>query len=688
MNSAASKGVGKAGLTVSAEAAPLPAMPRRGFSPLLTICLALAGGMAADAQETAGSAGLAVLVRSQGDERAVKVGEELAALRSANAKLVGDVRRAPVDFATAIARVHERARAIGGPAALAPALKALPRQDAGTLRLLAARELVKGRTSGMLLLLLAAYDREPDSNDALADLAGALAGMGWVNEALACLDELARRKAMLAPPMGIAGESLLAYVRGYCLVRLGEVKAARPLLTSVVAKEPMLAEAARLMAVIGETEEEQRKYFLLGVWRHRSSVMVCAGVDPASAEPDAMREGEEVAIDIRSLVDMGKAKTGKLPDITYARSVLHANGLAPVLEAAKRDLDRKFSAILQQRKTPRGFLLTEDDVVETWGHRMARVVHTLDYRDRRIRDLERVRRSADVDALKELRKIEEQRSKEAYDAAEKLAMEFVRKKAPGPSFEQIAEVQRTFHETALKEARRVLQREETAVRAWFTEWHRVATAVAAQIGDARWHEYARLTIEAQQVKCYGQLLHLAYLQASVGVHPGVTKEAGETPLEPVPDPPENCNPDNSISISTAGTVLDNALPFDVGVELNCEGISAEVDIETEVPGVTVSTEFGIDTKGNYTAFVGPKVSATASLDDVASISASAKGGLYVTGNRKGITDVGVKYEVKSGVKAAGTVTAATKVSEGKVSFIPAPADGDDVMIPISPSRGR
>jgi hypothetical protein len=43
------------------------------------------------------------------------------------------------------------------------------------------------------LLLLAAYDRDASSPDALTDLAGVLAGLGYANEALAFLDELQRR---------------------------------------------------------------------------------------------------------------------------------------------------------------------------------------------------------------------------------------------------------------------------------------------------------------------------------------------------------------------------------------------------------------------------------------------------------------------------------------------------------------
>ncbi len=655
-------------------------MRRRHLSALLVVgALTCAGVLHAQAEGGAG--GPAVLVRAHGDERAVNVGEELAALRSANAKLVGDVRRAPMDFATAIARVHERARAIGGPAALAPVLKALPRQDAGTLRLLAVRELMKGRTSGMLLLLLAAYDREPNSVDALADLAGGLAGMGWVNEALACLDELARRKAVLEPPLGIAGDSLLAYVRGYCLVRLGEVKAARPLLAGVVAREPLLAEAARLMAIVGETEEERRKNFLLGVWRHRSELMVCAGVDLDGAEPAALHEGEEVAIDVRSLIDLSKGKPGVLPAVPYANSVLQANTIEPELDRAAESANKKFWAIVNSRKKPAGFKNTDDAVIETWGSRMAQLVDSLDHRDRGLRDLERARMGLSREFGRAITAIEERHHDLGQKAALALQREFLAKKAPPPTPAQIGEVMRPHYEAALQEARPVAARMEAAERKLFAEWHRLATAIEAQIGDKAWHEYVRLTIESKRMDFHRRLLHIGRMQASVGTLPWLDKDAGETSLEPEPDNTPPCNADNSISLSTAGSVADHVLPFDVGVEVNCEGITAELDVETRVPGVTVSTEFGVGTQGDFTVFVGPKASANLGDKEIAALAGSAKGGLYVTGNRSGVKDAGLKYEIKAGAKLGGA-TAANKLDEAKISFMPAPVSGDNPAGPV------
>ncbi len=116
-----------------------------------------------------GSAASAVTVRSHGDERSVDVEEELRLLRTANRGLAGSVPRQPMTFPAALARVRELARSAGGAAGLTTALKALPDNEPFTLRLLAMRELAQGRPTAALLLLLAAYDRDPSSPDALAD---------------------------------------------------------------------------------------------------------------------------------------------------------------------------------------------------------------------------------------------------------------------------------------------------------------------------------------------------------------------------------------------------------------------------------------------------------------------------------------------------------------------------------------
>lgn len=655
---------------------------RRLFSILAVIAWGLPG---ARSQEVSGG-GIdpVVKVRSYGDERPVNVEEELAALRSANEGLAGSVRRQPLTFAAAFARVRELARSAGGSAVLAPALKALPDNEPMTLRLLAVRELARGRPTAMFLLLLAAYDREPTSADALADLAGALAGLGYANEALAFLDELARSNAVPAPPMDISGEDALAYLRGYCLVRLGDTAAAKPLLTRVAARQPMLAEAARLLAVISDDEAEQRKYLLLGVWRHRNPLMVCAGVDLGKDEPDPLQQGEEVAIDLRSLLDLSRGERGRLPDIPYARSVSHANGLIPALEAKYAAADGELTAV-SERKAPRGFEHPESGVFENRGHRMHALVMSLGLRDQKLRELERARHRGEKESRKEMDQVVAERDRAADEAMEIAKKRWLAERR-SPSFAEIGEVLRPSHEAALARARGISARREKAVRDYFAEWHLLASAIPAQVGDRAWWEHIRLTIAHERIHTYMRLLAISLAQARVGEHPWITKEPGETPPSPEAQDIGKCDSDKSLSFSTNQLPGGDHMPFEFGVEMTCEGVSVEVGVDTRIPGISVSTELGIDTKGDFTAFVGPK--ATAKLETgIVDFTGAAKGGAYVTGNKDGIKDAGVKYEVKVGA-GIGKYSGAQKIAEGKASFMPAPATGDGGFEPLLINGGR
>ena len=104
-----------------------------------------------------------------------------------------------------------------------------------------------------------------------------------------------------------------------------------------------------------------------------------------------------------------------------------------------------------------------------------------------------------------------------------------------------------------------------------------------------------------------------------------------------------------MSFSTGSEIPGGkALPFEVGVEMTCQGISAEIDINTRIPGLSVSSELGVDVGGDFTVFVGPKIGADIGDKDLAAFSGSAKGGAYLTGNRAGVKGAGVKYEVKAG----------------------------------------
>jgi hypothetical protein len=620
-------------------------------------------------------------LRSHGDFRTIEVEDELATLRSANENLVGSVPRQSVTFAAALAKSRALAKSAVEPASFAAALKALPDNEPITLRLFALAQLATARPSAAFTLLVAAYDRDPKSADALADLAGMLASFGYANESIAFLDELAAHNALPSPPMGISGRDAVDYIRGYALARLGNTAAAIALLRPVADRQPLLAEAARMMAILSNDPAEQRRYFLMGVWRHRSSVAVATAVEITEAEPDAMVTGERVAIDVRSLIDPSKGKRSRLPDMHYAQTVLQANDLAPKIVLAATAAENRHSAIEASRVRPRGYTHASGSVEETWGYRIHELASSISYRDARLRELDKQRSLLWREREVARTKITNRRDEEARKALDAYMAICVAKKYT-PTFAQMGEQMRPAFQAALGELKPYINREEEVQRKWFDEWHFLTTAIIAQMSKGGWHEYARLAIEMQRWLSYRGLLSLVSAHASVGEHPWITKEPGEVPTTPEEEDVEECDGDDSISFGTGTLPGGKALPFELGVEMTCEGMSVEAAIDTRIPGISISAEIGGNNDGEFTAFVGPKAEANLGANGIAAFTGAAKAGAYVTGNREGITDAGVKYEVKAGVKA-GAYTAAHKVAEGSVSFFPAPASSGGDFGPLT-----
>jgi hypothetical protein len=310
---------------------------------------------------------------------------------------------------------------------------------------------------------------------------------------------------------------------------------------------------------------------------------------------------------------------------------------------------------------------------------MHALVMSLDRRDRKIRELDRTRLSVGRECRKEMDRVIAERDRGADEAMERARKKWLAEKR-SPSAEEIGEILRPFHESALARARGICAREEKAVRDYFAEWHLVASAIPGQVGDQAWREHIRLTIEHKRIHAYMRLLGISMTQGRAGAHPLITKEPGETPASPKPQPIGKCDGDKSMSFSTDDIPGVATLPFEIGVELTCEGMSVELGVDTAVPGLSVSTEVGVDNKGDFTAFVGPKATAKLGVG-IAEFSGAVKGGAFVTGNRDGVKEVGVKYEVKVG-GGVGPASVAQKIGEGKVSFTPAPAAPDGGFEPL------
>ena len=140
---------------------------------------------------------------------------------------------------------------------------------------------------------------------------------------------------------------------------------------------------------------------------------------------------------------------------------------------------------------------------------------------------------------------------------------------------------------------------------------------------------------------------------------------------------EKCDGDESVGVSVNSLGFGEVSPVDLGVEATCEGLSLEAGVSV-LPGLQISGEVGVDKKGGYSVFIGPKIDGT-----VKGTGVTVKQGFTVSGSRgKGITDFGAKMETKASV-SAGAISRSTKLGDQSMSFLPGPRGGPPAdLVPI------
>ncbi len=619
-------------------------------------------------------------MRTAGDFRNVEVADEWENFESENENLIGSVARKATSFETAIAKAKALAGAVDPKAVNAARAKVQEADDVAAYRGLAVREAATGNPDAAFCYLVYAHEADPKNAEVLNDLAGMLAMLGHANEALAILDELLKQGAVISPPMGLTSQDVLEYSQGYALVRLGEQAEARKKLEAVRDRQPLLSEAPKLLALLDAHEDKDpRKNFILGVWRGRAKVTVAADVDPKKPEPDAFTEDEErendiVAIDVRSWLDLGKGKVGVLPNVPYAANAKQANGLVKKFEEAEEAESQAHTAILQKRNAikPRKYVHTDTSLDEMWGYRMETLVRAMDYRDPKLRALNQ--RVFDVDA--EIKKAWDAIKKERDDRAD-AAIKALEKSNPNAGPREVGEAMRPAYDAALGQSHGLIQRRDKAIRDRFAEWHLLVTALAGEVGDAKWREYIRGSIEAERTAAFIMLIHCADRHARMGAVPFLEMEPTSGPGSKREQGMGNCDGNESVGISVNSLGAGEVLPVDLGVEATCEGLSLEAGVSV-LPGLQISGEVGVDKKGGFSVFIGPKIDATLKGTGV-----TVKQGFTVSGSRgKGVTDFGAKMETKASV-AAGAISRSTKLSDQSMSFLPAPRGGPPAdLVPI------
>jgi tetratricopeptide (TPR) repeat protein len=534
-----------------------------------------------------------------------------------------------------------------------------------TLGATAMAYLVRGRSAEALALLFLAHRKAPDDAAAMMNLAAAALAFGKANEALALLDAVEQAGSVPAGGMGLAGINVLAYLRGYAFMLRGEYPKARPLLSRVVEAEPNLKEAALTLALVeARMNADPRKSYLLGVWRQRGKLIVQDRDDPTSEEdarrePDPFTEGNDIFPSMDGLLDVSRGQPGKLMDVQRPATALE---LIAVSESYGVRMAEAMEAAAQQHNDVAGAALQafqNAQLPAAYKRRMSDLYDKATIRYGALASLDLAARETGYLA-EQLDTVTQAVTDEAMTAREPIMARWAEiANQPGhPTEAELRQMNRELNSTtdqALARVAPLLQRYHAAVDREFTLRSAYMNGMLAHIGDPNLR--IALAAEAESVR---HEMDMAKLAAVVNLLPtiGAFEEATQATLAAGEggEGPECDDNEGKDSLSLDVVVAD--------VEINCTSVTLELQAGV-VPLIGVSAELGVDISGTVTAFVGPKVDAKVWAQ---------KDGIYITADKDGIRDAGIKAEMKAST-GIGPVKRNWKVEETAITFLPAPDPG-------------
>lgn len=523
-------------------------------------------------------------------------------------------------------------------------------------------------------LAVMAAEKARQDPAAQLNLAAAALAVGLANEALALLDELHKSGTPLQGPWGMAGSSLLDYLRGYAHMLRGEFTEARALLSRVVQAEPNLREAAQALALVeARLGGDPRRSFLLGVWRQRGRLMVRDSREPpGSAEearyvPDPFAEGNDVGMSLTTIFDTTAGKPGALQEIEIPATPPELLGTREQHNALRRQYEAKAGELSGLTRITTVFPPMQP--LSFYETRMLDLYVAATSRYFWVIEIEQAARETDY----------------YYAELDRLAPGVMAGTQSGQ-----AEITRRHIEnlTRLKASRLVPPEEEEALdrrvneqldavtqkgmdelrgplRAYFRAldqeyglrsayMHGMLAYIGhpgvrdALLSEAESMRYAMQVRQLDAIALMRQTMDMRH-----GDYFGTGRRVGDGAAGSGPP----CSAADQDWSMTADFIV-------VGVEISCNSVSVEAEASL-AKLVGVSAEVGVDLQGNVTIFAGPKGDAYV---------AAVKSGVYITANREGIRDAGIKSEMKVS-SGAGPFKVSNKVGEATVSFLPAPDMG-------------
>lgn len=584
-------------------------------------------------------------VRSNNDLRIIDVAKGYSGFLIENNDFIGRVAAKPVNFSQAIAK----AKTLSSgkiPAAELGKLKAKAPQGtkaADYWLKIAALQGMAGSPNAAFCFLVTAHEADLNNPEVLSNLAGAMAMLGLANESLAALDEIAKRNVKPSPPMGISAEDMLDYIRCYNLMLIGNTGNIRAKLERITERQPLLAEAKKLLSLLDEKEGKDGKPRFMAAQSRSPQAKFCMMYPDEVPGP-----GEQVYnIDPRSILDPSKGIRGKLPAIKYPQNPEEATARLDAFEAERERIRMEIQALgalREENHKKLKYWVGNNTLQDSWGYTVGDFVGSIDWRDTKLRELKDKIREADRAAFETDKRMQEVLLK-AWPPIVMITPESARRQA-----------EKALRMRLMGMAKPDIEARDKAIRDYYEEWSWVVTMIAATVPE-EWHRDLELAIQLEQWHLYDQLTGMATAQSMTGWMGDEGNEDVSQTLEP--EQPAKCN-DGGLKHKFGLETPDKSFGASIGV--NCEGVSFEGTVGK------ISVELGLDTKGGYTIFGGPKAGVNAG-----GVSAEVKGGGYISGQVRGgtIEAVGVKVEVSVSAGAGPySVESSTTFGDNSVSFAP------------------
>lgn len=502
--------------------------------------------------------------------------------------------------------------------------RALPEaENADTNQAFAVAALANRRPDGALTAFLVAAEQSPNAPMILINAAGVLNMLSMPNEALAFLDHAQTLSGELVSPMNISGTQIAANNRGHALMGLGQWQEAENILRPVVEAEPQLSEARTNLSIAllcQEKYDEAGYFYRLGARRHLY---------------DAVVDGEEIGghLPVDMLYDRSAGRTLNLPGIPFAGLIENTVDFIPIYNQIENNHLARYTQKAEQLDNVTDQIIARQPTLPFLTNiRYANVIGAINSATSEPDILELQQAYTDSDA--ELAQVDQQ----IMDDLQTLEDE-------GLPPEQFYPECQALLSSGWNSVKIRLQGYEDTSKEYAKALYTEQTGLAANLLDPLHHEAGSLIAEKAAEAVYGDIVgkYSVYNTGYAALWETCLGDVTQTPAT-------NDDPDYEQSEPCPEFVKGVKIAIKIAglsIGVNCEQI--EMGASTpEAMGLfgDVTVDFKKDT---VTAFVG------AIVQSPGLINLAAKEGLYLTANKSGLTDAGMKVST-GGTAAAGSIS--------------------------------